>query len=57
MGLLKAVISIALCIWIYKYITNEPEKVKKIPYIGDFVANSNPLLIVIICLILLNIIL
>ncbi len=57
MGLLKAVISIALCIWIYKYITNEPEKVKKIPYIGDFVANSNPLLVVIICLILLNIIL
>jgi len=57
MGLLKAVISIVMCVYIYRYITYKPEEVRKIKYIGEYIVNQNPLIIIIISLILLNLLL
>jgi len=57
MGLLKAVLSIAMCFYIYRYITDKPNEVRKIKFIGDYLVAQNPLIIIIISLILLNLIL
>ena len=56
MGLLRAIISTVLCVWIYKYIMTQPEEVIKIRYIGNLLVNTDPLLVIIVVLLLFNLI-
>ena len=56
MPLIKAIIIIILCVWIYRYLINQPERIKKIPYIGPMLIKINPLLVIIIILIFFHLI-
>lgn len=57
MGLLKAVLSIIISVWVYRYITQYPEKVRNIKYIGNMLADQNPFLVIIVLLVILNLLL
>ena len=54
MGLLKALLSIAIISYVYYYMTYFPQKVKKVPYIGKIIYDKNPLIIIIITLVILH---
>lgn len=56
MGLLKALLSIVIIVYLYYYMTNYPKRVKNIPYIGNFIYDKNPLIIIIIALVILHLI-
>ena len=54
MGLLRAGLSIAITYWVYRYVTTHRLRLQKIPYIGPWLSKTNPLVVVIVALILLN---
>ena len=54
MAFLRFIISIVITICIHSYYTNNKEKIKKIKYIGTYLAGIDPYFINIIVLILLN---
>lgn len=57
MGLLKTILSIIISVWIYRYLTRYPERVRNIKYIGNFLVDQDPLLVIIIVLVMLNLLL
>lgn len=54
MAFLRFIISIVITICIHSYYSNNKEKIKKIKYIGTYLAGIDPYFINIIVLILLN---
>ena len=54
MGLFKALLSIVAIYIIYYYMTSYPDKVKNIPIIGEYIYDKNPLIVIIVTLLVIN---
>lgn len=57
MGLLRGGISIGVAYVVYRYLTTQRDRVNKIRYIGPWLSRADPLVVVIIALLLLNVVL
>lgn len=54
MGLIRAVVSVAIAYWVYQFLITNRERLQNVKYIGKWLARFDPLVVVIVSLILFN---
>ena len=54
MGLIRAVVSVAIAYWVYQFLITNRERLQNVKYIGKWLARFEPLVVVIVSLILFN---